>query len=48
MHPDKANELYELFNSYLNEEVKTYGGVFGGDMKVSLINDGPITINLEM
>ena len=48
MHPDDANKLYELFNAYLNEEVKTYGGVFGGDMKVSLINDGPITINLEM
>ena len=44
---DKASLLYDLFNKKLNEHVKTYGGVFGADMKVSLTNDGPTTIMLE-
>jgi D-tyrosyl-tRNA(Tyr) deacylase len=44
--PERANELYELFCSKLKE----YGvsrvekGIFGADMKVSLVNDGPVTI----
>ncbi len=44
--PDTANELYEKFNGYLlNEGVKTVEkGIFAADMKVSLINDGPVTI----
>ena len=46
--PDKANELYE----YFCEECSKYGikvekGIFGADMKVSLINDGPVTIIIE-
>lgn len=48
MHFEKANELYKLFNDYLRElnlEVKE--GMFGEDMKVSLINDGPFTLVLE-
>ena len=44
---DKASPLYDLFNKKLNEHVKTYGGVFGADMKISLVNDGPTTIMLE-
>lgn len=45
---EKANELYKLFNNYLRElnlEVKE--GMFGEDMKVSLINDGPFTLVLD-
>lgn len=44
--PDTANELYEKFNGYLlNEGVKAVEkGIFAADMKVSLINDGPVTI----
>lgn len=44
--PDTANELYEKFNGYLlSEGVKTVEkGIFAADMKVSLINDGPVTI----
>lgn len=44
--PDIANTLYEKFNGYLlSEGVKTVEkGVFAADMKVSLINDGPVTI----
>lgn len=45
-HPDRANELYEYFCSKLVENgVKNVGkGVFGADMKVELLNDGPVTI----
>lgn len=44
--PDFANELYEYFCSQLLENgVKNVGkGVFGADMKVRLLNDGPVTI----
>ena len=48
MKPDIANEYYEKFVSKLRESdlvVKT--GVFGADMKVALINDGPVTFILE-
>ena len=46
--PDEANRLYEFFT----EECKKYvqvveKGVFGADMKVELLNDGPFTIVLE-
>ncbi len=46
--PDIANELYEVFNTYLiNQSVKVKKGVFKEDMKVCLINDGPVTIILD-
>lgn len=46
--PDKANKLYEYFKEKCREEVKHVGcGIFGADMKVSLLNDGPVTIILE-
>ena len=46
--PEKANTLYE----YCMEECKKQGievqhGIFGADMQVELINDGPVTILLE-
>lgn len=45
---DKAIILYEEFNKILvNEGMKVKTGVFGADMKVSLINDGPFTIMLD-
>lgn len=47
--PDMANRLYEYFCERIKndgiEDVKT--GVFGADMKVSLLNDGPVTILLD-
>lgn len=45
-HPDYANELYEYFCSQLlaNGVKKVCKGVFGADMKVDLLNDGPVTI----
>ena len=46
--PDKANELYEYFMSKCKSLVKNVQkGIFGADMKVSLLNDGPVTIILE-
>ena len=47
--PDDANRLYEYFKKalagYINGSLQC--GVFGADMKVELVNDGPFTIVLE-
>ena len=47
--PDIANVMYEKFikilEQSLGKEIQT--GEFGGDMKVSLINDGPTTIIID-
>ena len=46
--PDMANELYEYFcNKCESMEIEVQKGIFGADMKVELINDGPVTIMLE-
>ena len=47
--PDKANELYEYFCKECTEKygIEVEKGIFGADMKVSLINDGPVTIIME-
>ena len=39
--------MYERFNELLNQEVPTKGGVFGADMKVEILNDGPTTIIID-
>lgn len=44
---DLAIKLYEEFNQKLNNFVHTETGIFGAEMKVDFINDGPITILLE-
>ncbi|MEG0994874.1 MAG: D-aminoacyl-tRNA deacylase [Bacilli bacterium] len=44
---EEATLLYDLFNERLSKFIKVEKGIFGADMKVSLINDGPITIMLE-
>ena len=47
-HPEKGEKLYEFFTSKLEEiGINCQKGVFGGDMKVSLVNDGPTTIWLD-
>ena len=48
MKPDEASRLYD----YFNEKLRLYCphvdvGVFGADMKVELVNDGPFTILLD-
>lgn len=46
--PDVANELYEYFcEKCMEQNIKVEKGIFGADMKVSLLNDGPVTIILE-
>lgn len=46
--PEEANELYEYFMDKCKSLVKNVQkGIFGADMKVSLLNDGPVTIILE-
>ncbi|MDE5648473.1 MAG: D-tyrosyl-tRNA(Tyr) deacylase [Oscillospiraceae bacterium] len=46
--PDKAERLYELFVNECKKFVPIVEkGVFGADMKVELLNDGPFTVVLE-
>ena len=46
--PDFANELYEYIISECKKKIdKVETGIFGADMKVSLVNDGPVTIILK-
>ena len=47
--PEFANQLYESFVKACEEQLqKEVGkGVFGADMKVSLLNDGPVTIRID-
>ncbi len=44
---NKASSLYAKFNELLNAEVETKAGIFGADMQIELINDGPVTILLD-
>ena len=48
-HPDIAISLYETFQKEIEQALgkSIFTGEFGADMKVSLINDGPVTINLD-
>ena len=46
--PGIANELYEIFCECIRETgVPVATGVFQADMKVSLVNDGPVTFVIE-
>ena len=46
--PDKAIPLFEYFKEEVAKSgLKTESGIFGADMKVSLINDGPVTIVMD-
>lgn len=46
--PDQGRALYEHFAGHLAASgIPTARGVFGADMKVALVNDGPVTIWLE-
>ena len=45
---DKAIELYKYFNECLRKlNLEVEEGIFGADMKISLLNDGPVTIILD-
>lgn len=46
--PDLAIPLYDYFNEKIREHgVHLQTGIFGADMKVALVNDGPVTILLD-
>lgn len=48
MKPDLATKLYDQFNIELEKlKIKIGRGIFGADMKLHVILDGPVTINLE-
>ena len=45
---DKSIELYKYFNECLRKlNLEVEEGIFGADMKISLLNDGPVTIILD-
>lgn len=47
--PDIAIPIYEKFKSKLSDDLgkPVQSGIFGADMKVSLLNDGPVTIIID-
>jgi len=47
--PDHAVPLYEALKKRLSEDLgkNVEAGIFGADMKVSLLNDGPVTITMD-
>ena len=46
--PEKAIPLFEYFKTEISKSgLKTESGIFGADMKVSLLNDGPVTIVMD-
>ena len=47
LNGEKSILLYNEFNKKLKEHINVETGVFGAEMKVELINDGPVTIMLE-
>lgn len=47
MKADKAIVLYNYFNKLLEDEFNVAKGIFGSDMKISLLNDGPVTIIMD-
>jgi D-tyrosyl-tRNA(Tyr) deacylase len=47
--PDEGKRLYEYFTAKVQAEgIPTANGIFGADMDVSLNNDGPVTIWIEV
>lgn len=47
LNGEKAIKLYNEFNEKLSDYIHVETGIFGADMKVNILNDGPITILLE-
>ena len=47
LNGEKATLLYDEFNEKLKKYIHVETGIFGAEMKVELINDGPVTIMLE-
>ena len=47
MGGENSIKLYDEFNNRLSKFVSVEKGIFGADMKVNILNDGPVTIMLE-
>lgn len=47
MPGEKSSVLYDRFNEELSKFIHVETGIFGADMKVNIMNDGPTTILLE-
>ncbi len=45
--PEEANRLYDCFCNCIAEYLPTEKGVFGEDMKIEILNDGPVTIVMD-
>jgi len=47
--PEQAIPLYEFFNTQMTTLLNkpTLTGTFGADMKIALVNDGPVTIIMD-
>lgn len=45
--PELAKELYHQWCEHLNNQIHHQAGIFAADMKVSLTNDGPVTIIID-
>jgi len=48
MPSNDAKKFYELMLNKMNKYIITKGGIFGAEMEVEIINDGPVTIILEV
>ena len=47
--PEQAKQLYDYFVAHMrNKHSQVATGIFGADMQVSLVNDGPVTFMLQM
>lgn len=47
--PDEGKRLYDLFTTALAQQgIPTATGIFGADMSVALVNDGPVTIWMDV
>lgn len=47
LNGELSSPLYDKFNELLSSEIEVQTGIFGADMKVSLVNEGPTTIIIE-
>lgn len=45
--PDVANAYYEMFIEKLSERTPVKTGVFGADMQLDFVNDGPVTLVVD-
>ena len=47
LNGEKATLLYDEFNEKLRKHIHVETGIFGADMKVELLNNGPVTLIIE-